>query len=84
MALNKLSGTVPDNIFELTELSEFDLFDNQLSGTIPTLVDRMISNFNGAIPEELYQCKKLNALLFPDNKIISFDSFWRVVCPRTW
>jgi hypothetical protein len=63
-------------IFGHTILVELFALDNQFSGTIPKLVDTMISiqylslgdnTFSGPIPGELYKCNKLNKLYLLDN-----------------
>ena len=62
LSSNQLSGTIPPELGNLTDLQVFDLNDNQLSGSIPpelgnltTLIglDLSVNQFSGDVPDSL-------------------------------
>ncbi|XP_023518059.1 probable LRR receptor-like serine/threonine-protein kinase At1g06840 [Cucurbita pepo subsp. pepo] len=75
---NKLSGSLPDELGNLTKLIRFQVDENQLSGPIPKSYANLINlkhiHFNnntlsGQIPSELSTLPKLIHLLLDNNKL---------------
>ncbi|XP_023006262.1 receptor-like protein kinase 2 [Cucurbita maxima] len=73
-----LTGSIPSDIGDCTELTLIDLSSNALVGTIPTTIgklqnlEELILNSNqltGKIPLELTNCKALKNLLLFDNRL---------------
>lgn len=61
MGGNQITGTLPDSLFELTELKTLILFGNQLNGTIPAEIANLRklnelqlqrNKFSGVVPDD--------------------------------
>lgn len=72
-----VSGTIPPELFQLTELVDLNLGQNVLSGPIPAEITRLskmqylslgINNFSGLVPPQLGTLTKLISLSFSSNK----------------
>ncbi len=69
---NRLKGTIPTELGQLTSLTSLDLNNNRLTGTIPTELGKLISlekldfrgneRMSGSIPTELGQLTSLTSL----------------------
>jgi hypothetical protein len=76
---NLLEGTIPNEIGQLEGLTNLDLFQNQLRGTIPAEQIGKLSNLtylglhnnklSGSIPTEIGKLAKLTYLLLDHNKL---------------
>ncbi|KAI3989149.1 hypothetical protein MKX01_033185 [Papaver californicum] len=79
---NLLSGTVPTNVFQhMSSLTEINLSENQLSGGIPSSIDKLVSlkrlelhhnNFSGSIPNTIGYLKNLVYLILSNNQISGY------------
>ncbi len=78
LAANKMSGSIPPEIGNLTRLKRLNLDDNRLTGPIPSELGRMASlkqlwlQFNqltGRIPPELSQLSYMESMVLTDNKL---------------
>ena len=75
---NKLSGTIPPELGDLTALTRLDFSGNQLSGTIPTELGNLTAltrldldrnQLSGTIPPELGNLTNLDALYLAGNRL---------------
>ncbi len=75
---NQLSGTIPSELGNLSNLTWLDLWGNQLSGTIPSELDNLSNliglslldnQLSGAIPSELGNLSNLVVLGLSGNKL---------------
>lgn len=75
---NQLSGTLPPQIGDFTQLDSLVLSDNKLSGSIPKEIGNLLSlkglhltnnQLSGPIPKEIGKLKNLNRLSFAGNKL---------------
>ena len=75
---NQLSGNVPPEIGQLTQLTRLSLHDNQLSGNIPPEVGQLTqltrlslggNQLSGSIPPEIGQLTQLNSLSLWGNEL---------------
>lgn len=80
---NKLTGTIPPQINQLTQLSTLNLLTNNITGPIipeitqlPLLTRLSLSNnpLTGTIPSEVYQLKKLQILELASTQITGIIS----------
>ncbi|KAJ9555093.1 hypothetical protein OSB04_009707 [Centaurea solstitialis] len=65
-----ISGELPPELFQLTELMDLNLGQNILSGSIPPGIGNLslgINNFSGLVPVELGNLTKLKSLSFSSN-----------------
>ncbi|KAK9079497.1 hypothetical protein SSX86_001169 [Deinandra increscens subsp. villosa] len=71
-----ISGELPQELFQLTELMDLNLGQNILSGSIPPEVGNLIkmqylslgiNNFSGLVPKEFGSLTKLKSLSFSSN-----------------
>jgi len=78
LAMNDLSGTLPDSLGELTCLTDFEAYQNNLSGTIPfsfgnwTLLVELyleLNNLSGSIPPSLGRLTALRDLVLFGNPL---------------
>lgn len=76
---NMLSGTIPDEIGDLTALAELNLAINQLSGPIPVAIGNLSeleklvlskNELSGTIPTEMGMLSILEVLTLFDNQLI--------------
>ncbi|KAI3853518.1 hypothetical protein MKX03_017249 [Papaver bracteatum] len=78
--MNRLSGTVPSSLYNISSLEEFSLMNNQLQGTIPfdigftlpNLIYFSVSgnNFTGNIPSSLSNMSRLEMLQLQINNLV--------------
>ena len=77
---NNLSGVIPAEIGDLTDLKRLDLGNNNISGSIPQelgqceALEALLMNGNmlsGAVPEELGGCMALKEINFSHNRLTS-------------
>ena len=75
---NQLTGTIPTQLGQLTELQYLNLNNNELSGTIPTELRRLTkltgldlgnNRLTGTIPTQLGQLTELRYLNLHDNQL---------------
>lgn len=75
---NGLSGTIPDEIGNLTELREFDMSENMLTGTIPSSIGKLskleylnlgINFLSGPLPIELGNLPNLRYIDLNSNNL---------------
>jgi Leucine-rich repeat (LRR) protein len=75
---NKLDGTIPKEVWDITQLREINLSNNKLSGTIPKEIGNLINlkklnlsgnNLSGNIPIEIDKLVKLTNLSLFKNKL---------------
>ena len=73
---NELTGPIPTELGDLTELETLSLRSNALTGPIPTELGSLASlnwlilaenRFSGALPAELGELEQLNGLILNDN-----------------
>jgi hypothetical protein len=73
---NKLVGTIPDSIYNLVLLSTLSLDENELTGTISTLVGQVTNlesfevygnQLDGSLPDTLYTLPALKRIRVGDN-----------------
>ncbi|GKV37443.1 hypothetical protein SLEP1_g45474 [Rubroshorea leprosula] len=90
---NQLSGSIPDNIEQLSKLVSIYLYDNQLSGSIPDSIGQLSkvksinlsgNQLNGSIPDSIWQLSKLVNISLSDNNLTRkippcFGKFWIMV-----
>ena len=78
LAYNRLSGTIPSELGQLSKLVNLYLYNNRLTGTIPkelgnltNLMTLYISNnqLTGAIPKELGNLTEVRTLIFHNNQL---------------
>jgi hypothetical protein len=77
MEKNSLSSHLPPELFQLQYLSNINLDYNNLTGSIPTLIDLpFLSSFQlnsnkltGTIPNDIYNCTFLMTLQISDNQL---------------
>ena len=75
---NNLTGTIPQEIGDLTNLTRLSLYDNQLAGSIPNEIRNLtnlnylylhINQLNGEIPAEIGNLTNLSSLLLQSNQL---------------
>merc|ERR1719162_1271059 len=75
---NKLSGSIPNALFELSDIETLMLQSNQLTGSIPTLIGLFVNaiviglnhnNIKGTIPAELTDLKNLQRVHLHQNEL---------------
>ncbi|XP_020202603.1 MDIS1-interacting receptor like kinase 2-like isoform X2 [Cajanus cajan] len=75
---NKISGTVPSNIGNLTKLNQVIVAENLISGSIPssignlvdlTILDLSMNNFSGVVPSTFGNLTNLGKFLLYNNKL---------------
>ena len=75
---DNLRGTIPDELGQLTALTNIDLFDNLLTGTIPTQLGKLTAletldlrenHLTGTIPTQLGELTALYALSLRSNQL---------------
>merc|ERR1719162_476796 len=75
---NKLSGSIPNTLFDLSHIETLMLQSNQLTGSIPTLIGLVINatviglnhnNIKGTIPAELTGLKNLQRVHLHQNEL---------------
>lgn len=75
---NKLTGTIPPEIGNLTDLRNLYLNGNQLDGSIPAEIGNLVNlvnldltgnNLTGTIPAAIYDCISLSFLNLSDNEL---------------
>ena len=78
LAYNQLSGTLPTQLGNLTNLTELVFFSNNLTGTIPTQLGQLTrledldlssNQLSGSIPTQLGQLTALTGLYLGDNQL---------------
>ncbi|KAH9319479.1 hypothetical protein KI387_021248, partial [Taxus chinensis] len=78
LASNKLEGSIPSDIGNLTKLTELDLHNNSFNGTVPSTLGHLPhlerlslhkNNLDGIIPKSLGQAKKLGLLSLGENML---------------
>ena len=78
LGTNNLTGTIPEEFWNLKKMHILDLSQNNLTGFIPKEIENLSNlewfklfqnNFKGNIPEEIGHLDKLNILDFSDNKL---------------
>ncbi|PWA35836.1 leucine-rich repeat protein [Artemisia annua] len=75
LALNSLTGPIPEALGRLRFLEVLDLSSNQLSGPIPTFLGQLTilnlskNQLNGSIPESLGRLTNLTDLLLQSNQL---------------
>ena len=78
LSANNLTGTLPTEIGELTDLTVLDVNTNLLSGTLPTEVGRLTqlhnvyvntNSLSGTLPTEVRDLAKLTALNIDHNSL---------------
>ena len=80
LAFNKIAGTIPSSLFNISTLLDFKLMSNQLSGTIhpdiglafPHLIQLSVvyNRFTGSIPVSLSNASNLVYIQFQNNDFI--------------
>ena len=83
VSANKLVGTLPAELGDLTNLTSLSLYTNQLSGTIPaslgdltnlTSLSLYTNQLSGTIPAELGNLTSLTGQLYLDRKPVERDN----------
>ncbi|CAN4104390.1 unnamed protein product [Withania somnifera] len=76
LSVNGLSGSIPNGLFQLKNLTKVYLYDNRMSGNIPESVmsfnldvDLCKNNLTGKIPGDFGKLKKLSKLIVFDNNL---------------
>ncbi|KAI9178989.1 hypothetical protein H9P43_005651 [Blastocladiella emersonii ATCC 22665] len=78
LAGRNLTGTIPKELGQLTELEVLELYDNKLSGPIPAelgelsqlqSLDLQSNKLTGLIPRELGKLRKLTSLVLDGNQL---------------
>ena len=75
---NKLSGTIPTEIAQLSNLEWFNYRENDMMGTLPTelgllsnveVINLSGNNFNGTIPSEIAELRRMRQITLDDNQL---------------
>tara|TARA_R110002050_G_scaffold42136_3_gene101759 strand:- start:661 stop:1140 length:480 start_codon:yes stop_codon:yes gene_type:complete len=78
LSINKLSGTIP-SLSALTQLQNFNLFQNELIGELPSgigcalslsFVDVSYNSLSGTVPSQLSSLSNLQRLWVNDNRLV--------------
>ncbi|MFS7997800.1 putative non-specific serine/threonine protein kinase [Helianthus anomalus] len=80
LAINKLTGSVPSSIAELTKVVQIEIYNNSLTSELPAvgwlkmtalrLIDISMNRFTGTVPEELCSLQ-LESLHLYENELES-------------